>query len=111
MTHRQQHRFPAATMGSEDRTPMTIPPITAGCRYGDLVVVLTAKMRDELLALEIAQRVLQLHQLDEQVVLRIEAAGVDRTLEVERQPLLDAMHAGALGKIEEQRDVEDDRRR
>src|SRR5580765_28264 len=76
-----------------------------------LVVVLTAEVRDELFALEVAQRVLQLHQLNEQVVLRIEAGRVHRRLEVEREPLLDAAHAGALREIEEQRDIQHDRRR
>ena len=33
-----------------------------------------------------------------------------RTLEVERQPLLDARQAGALRQVEKQRDVEHDRR-
>ena len=55
-----------------------------------LVVVLAPEVRDELLALHVAQRVLQLHQLDEQVVLRIQTRRVHRALEVERQPLLDA---------------------
>ena len=69
-THRQQHTLPAEMIGSADSTPMTTPPISAGWVYEDLVVVLTAKMRDELLALQIPQRVLQLHQLNEQIVLR-----------------------------------------
>src|SRR5690349_10040673 len=38
-----------------------------------LVVVLGAEVRDQLLAAQVAERVLQLHQLDEQVVLRVQA--------------------------------------
>src|SRR5882672_10513358 len=38
----------------------------------DSVVVLKAKVRDQLRPLEVPQGVLQLHQLDEQIVLRIE---------------------------------------
>ena len=44
-------------------------------------------------------------------MLGVETGCVHRTLEIERQPLLDARHAGALRQIQEQRDVEDDRRR
>src|SRR5688572_30499294 len=75
------------------------------------VVVLEPKVGDQFLAHHVAQRVLELHQLDKQVVLGVEPGGVHRTLEVERQPLLDAGHAGALGEIEKQRQVEHDRRR
>src|SRR4051812_9684130 len=68
-------------------------------------------MRDQLFAPEITQRVLQLHQLNEQIVLRIDRRRVDRALEVERQPLLDAVQVRALGQVEEQRYVEHNRRR
>ncbi len=59
----------------------------------------------------IAQRVLQLHQLNEQVVLRIQPWRGHRALEIERQPLLNAAHPGALRQIQEQRHVEHDGRR
>src|SRR6185295_3143663 len=98
-THKQQHALPTEMIGSADRTPMTRPPMSAGCRNGDLVVVLTAKMRDQLLALQIPQRVLQLHQLDEQIMLRVETRRVDRALEIERQPFLDAGHTRPLRQI------------
>ena len=42
------------------------------CRDSGSVVVLEPEVRDELLARHVAQRVLQLHQLDEQIVLRIQ---------------------------------------
>src|SRR5437879_724380 len=77
-----------------------------------LVVVLGTEVRDELVALGVAERVLQLHQLDEQVVLGVQALGRShRRLPVEAQPLLDAVHAGAVREIHEQRQIENDRRR
>src|SRR3954469_1264496 len=74
-----------------------------------LVVILQAKVGDELLSLEMAQRVLQLHELDEQIVLGIEPWRRHRRLEVEAQPLLDpeaAQFRGALREVEEQDEVE-----
>ena len=55
-----------------------------------LVVILLAKVRDEVFANHPAQSVFQLHQLDEQVVLRIKLGRGHRRLEVEAQPLLNA---------------------
>src|SRR5438094_8737495 len=108
MTNKQQQALPTEMSGRAERTPITTAPTTTGC---SLIVVLTAKMRDQLFALEIPQRVLQLHQLNEQIVFGIQARRVHGRFEVERQPFLDAAHAGALGEIEEQRHVEDDGRR
>src|SRR4030095_5950777 len=79
--------------------------------FSSSVVVFAAQVRDQLFAEEPAQRVLQLHQLDEQIVFGIQTRRVLRALEVERQPLLNARQARALGEIEKQRDVEDDWRR
>src|SRR5438309_334269 len=67
-------------------------------------------MSAQLFALEISQCVLQLHQLDEEIVLRIQTWRMDRRFEVERQPLLNTAHTSTLGEIEEQRDVEHNRR-
>src|SRR5579863_10280768 len=106
--HRQQQRFPAEMRGSADRAPITAPPMSAGCNRPALVVVLTAKVGNELFALQVPQRVLQLHQLDEEIVLRIQPGGVHRALEIEGQPLLDAVHACALGEVHEERHVEHD---
>src|SRR6478735_11076811 len=75
------------------------------------VVVFASQVRDQFLAQQISQRVLQLHQLNEQIVLRVERRGMLRTLEVKGQPLLNAEEAGTLRKIEKQRHVEHDRRR
>src|SRR5947199_10441230 len=104
----QQQTLPRYTIGNADSTPITSPPTSAGCVK--LVVVFTAKVRDQLFAFEVPECVLQLHQLNEQVVLRVEARRVHRALEVERQPLLNAAHVGAAGQVEEQRDVEHDGR-
>src|SRR5688572_7492698 len=107
-THRQQQALNRLTNGRADSTPATSPPMTAG--WSRLVVVLPSKVSDELLTFQVAERVLQFHQLDEEIVLRIEPRRVHRALEVERQPLLDPVHPGALRQIEEERDVEHDRR-
>src|SRR5690606_19860275 len=76
-----------------------------------LLVVLLAEVRDLLLAHEPAERVLELRLLDEQVVLRVDRRRVLRALEVEREPLLDALEPRPVGEVHEQRQVEDDRRR
>src|SRR5215471_8715258 len=106
-THRQQQTLPAEMMGSAVSTPITSPPTSAGCARRS-VVVLTAQVGDELFALQITQSVFELHQLDEQIVLWIDGGRMHRTLEVERQPLLDAAHVRALGQIEQQRHIEHD---
>src|SRR5690606_15669390 len=41
---------------------------------------------------------------------RVEPGGCHRALIVEAQPLLDAAHAGALGKIHEEGEIQDERR-
>src|SRR5262252_8192989 len=82
ITHRQQQMLPAAMIGSADRTPMTRAPMRTG--WNLIVVVFTTEVRDQLLALQVPERVLQLHQLDEQVVLGVQAGGVDGRLEIER---------------------------
>src|SRR3954471_6295143 len=104
-THAQQKQFPMLITGSAERTPMKRPPKIAGCRRAGggyiSVVILQAEVRDQILAAHVTQRVLQLHQLDEQVVLRVEARRVHRALVIEGEPLLDAAHAGALREVEE----------
>src|SRR6266550_4247311 len=111
ITQRQQQMFAALMSGSADSTPITSPPISAGWPYGAfaLVVVFASRVGDELLALQVSQRVLQLHQLNEQIVFGIQTGRVDRALEIERQPFLDAVHAGSLRQIHEERHVENDR--
>src|SRR6266496_2988081 len=79
-----------------------------------LVVVLQPEVRDQFLALDVAQRVLHLDQLDEEVVLGIESRRGHRRLEVEAHPLLDAdalQLAAARRQVEEQHDVQRQRGR
>jgi len=63
---------------------------TPATRRGASVVVFRAEVGDQVLASQPAQRILQLHQLDEQIVLGIELRRAHRRLEIEAQPLLDA---------------------
>jgi myo-inositol-1-phosphate synthase len=57
------------------------------------VVVLESQVGDQLFPSKVAQRVLELHELDEDVVLGIQPGRRHRALEVEREPLLHAPHA------------------
>src|SRR3954471_1237608 len=75
-----------------------------------LLVVLDAEVGDLFFAHQPAQRVLELGLLDEEVVLGIEPRGRLRALEVEREPLLDAGEARTLRQVEEEREVEHERR-
>ena len=75
-----------------------------------LVVVFLPQVRNQILAHHPAQRVLQLHRLDEQIMLGIQARCGHRGFEVEAQPFLDAAHSGALCQVEEQNQVEHDGR-
>src|SRR5271157_5145176 len=71
-------------------------------------------MRNQLFALQVPQSVLQLYELDEQIVLRIQSRRRHRRLEIEAQPFLNSEAAqlrGALRKVEEEHQVEHDRRR
>src|ERR1044072_3167396 len=54
------------------------------------------------------QRVFQFHQLNKYVVFRIQAWCCLRRFEVEREPLLNAFHAGSLGEVEKQCEIEND---
>src|SRR5687768_7128026 len=58
-----------------------------------------------------AKRVLQLHQLNEEIVLGIQPRRVHRALEIKREPLLNTRHARTLCEIEEESRVEHDGRR
>src|SRR5215468_5677281 len=83
----------------------------AGSSTAGLVVILGAEMGDELFVAEVAQRVLELHELDEEIVLRIQTRRRHRALPVEGEPLLDAVHPGARREVHEQRQIQHDRRR
>ena len=65
-------------------------------------------MRNLLLTLQVAQGVLQLGELNEEVVLGIEKGSTHRALEVEGQPLLNAAEATTLRQVEEEHQIEDE---
>src|SRR5262245_11803721 len=75
-----------------------------------LVVVFLTEVGDQILAHHPAQRVFQLHGLDEQIVLWVELRAGHRRLEVEAQPLLDAAEARALREVEKNHEVQHDGR-
>src|SRR6185503_13087847 len=76
-------------------------PVLSGEREV-ISVVVEAEVGDGLFTGDGAQRVLHLGQLDEEIMLRLEAGLRHRALEVEREPLLDALPLQALGQVEEQ---------
>src|SRR3979490_3167555 len=71
-----------------------------------LIVVFLPQVSDQIFAHHPAKRVLQLHRLDTQVVLRIEFRRAHGRFEIEAKPFLNAAHAGALGEIEEENQIE-----
>src|SRR5262245_28343282 len=73
------------------------------------VVILVAQVRDEVLAHHPAERILELHALNEEIVLRVEPFRGHRALEVKAEPLLHSTEARSLREIHEQREVEDQR--
>src|SRR4051812_35875684 len=78
------------------------------------VVVLKPEVGDELLAFQVAERVLQLHGLNEQIVLRIESRLGHGRFQIEAEPLLyaDATQLfAALRQVQEQNQVEHNGRR
>src|SRR5688572_8068660 len=92
--------------------PRSRPPRDTGCaRSASRGIILQPEMRDLILAHEVAQCILELRLLNEQVVLRLQALRRHGTLEIERQPFLYSLHAGALREVHEQREIQDDRGR
>src|SRR5262249_33183082 len=78
-----------------------------------LVVILQPQMRDQRLSPQVAQRVLELHRLDKQIMLRIEPRRCHRRFQVEAQPFLDAQpfqFVAALGQVKEKHQVQNDGR-
>ena len=67
-------------------------------------------MGDLFLSHEVAKGILQLHRLDEKVVLWIEVGSALRTLEIEGKPLLDSRHVCPHSEISEKDKVQDQRR-
>src|SRR5215472_9324143 len=85
----------------------------SGATLCTLVVILQAEVSDQRLAFQVAQGVLQLHQLDEQIVLGIQSRRSHGRLQIEAQPFLDAESLefpAALGQVEEQHQVQHDGR-
>src|SRR6266550_4370465 len=77
------------------------------------IVVLQPEMGDEVFALQVPQRVLEFHQLNEQIMLGIKPGRGHGGLEVEAQPLLNSQAAqfrATLCQIEEQDQIQHDRR-
>src|SRR6516165_8177119 len=71
---------------------------------GWLVVVFEAEVGDEVGAHDVAERVLELHRLDEEMVLGVESFTRLRRLQIEAEPLLDAdglERWRAFGQVEE----------
>src|SRR5580698_2890334 len=60
------------------------PPPTAGAS----IVVFQPQMRNQIRAHDVPQRILQLHRLNKQIVLRIEPRRRLRRLQIKAQPLL-----------------------
>ena len=65
-----------------------------------LQVVLLAEMRNLLLPHEPPEGVFQFGLLDEKIVFRIDTGSVLGALEVEREPLLDALQLCALRQVQ-----------
>src|SRR5947209_307948 len=67
-------------------------------------------MRNLLLAHEPAEGVFEFGLLDEKVIFGIDSGSVLGALEVEREPLLNALQSGALREVQKQHQVQDNRR-
>src|SRR6266852_5233776 len=76
---------------------------------GRSVVILLPQVRDQVLAHHPAQRVLQFHQLNEQIMFGIQIGRGHRRFEIETQPLLNPSHARALRQIQEQNKIKNNR--
>src|SRR6266853_4576618 len=82
------------------------PGISEDRNEATSVVILLPKMRNQVLSHHPAQRILQFHRLDKQIVLWIKLGGAHRRFEVETQPFLNAAHPGTFSQIQEQNQVE-----
>src|ERR1700722_17913817 len=76
--------------GDEAQLPTEV---TTRPHLKESVVVLQAEVRDQVRAHDVAQRVFELHRLDKEIVLRVQAFRRLRRLEVEAQPLLNSDRA------------------
>src|ERR1700682_1972218 len=87
---RSYQRKPAASSSEGPRVSSGIPHAV---REVTLIVILKSQMCDQIFSAKVAESVFQLHQLNKNVVLRIKAGSGLRRLEIERQPLLNTLHA------------------
>src|SRR5437773_11496278 len=74
-----------------------------------LVVVLETQVSNQIFAPQVAQSVLQLHQLNEDVMFRIQSWRGHRRLKIKRQPFLHTLHFGPLGKVKKQGEIQHNR--
>jgi hypothetical protein len=65
-------------------------------KSAESVVIFRAEVSNQLFAHHPPQRIFQLHELDEKVVLGIELRRAHGRFEVKAEPFLNAAHAGAL---------------
>ena len=70
--------------------------IASGIYHLHLIVVLQPEVRDQFLAAQMPECILEFHQLNEQVVFGIEPGGAHRRFEVKREPFLYSAHSHAL---------------
>jgi len=89
-TRSSSERFPGRSNLMSDYSAGDGARATYSEGFDQLVVVLQAEVRDQLLSLQVTESVFQLHQLDEQVVLGVEPGNGHGGLEVEAEPFLDA---------------------
>src|SRR5579872_3211564 len=78
---------------------------------GKSVIVFRPQMGNDVFPHHPAQRVLQLHQLNEQIVFWIKVLRSHGALEIKAQPLLRTVHVGPLREVEEEGQIEHDGRR
>src|SRR5260370_2817855 len=74
------------------------------------IVILLSQVRNHILSHHPAKCVLELHQLNEEVMLGIEPGCAHRRFEIEAQPFLNSTHPCTLRKIEEQNEIENNGR-
>jgi hypothetical protein len=89
------------------------PEVLGGTRLFVVGVVVEAEVGDEFFAHDVAEGVFELHGLDEEVVLGVDAGGGVGVLEVEAEPFLDAEAAQAWGagcEVHEEAEIEGERR-
>lgn len=74
------------------------------------VVVFETEVGNQIFTTKMPESVLQLHQLDEHIMFRIEFRRSLWRLKIEGKPLLNSFHAGPLRQVQKEREIENDRR-